>query len=137
MTESNSIGLIGDRLAVRELLDAYSDAINRRDVDSYASCWADDAVWCFRGGRVVGRESILATWTKAMAGFDDVWFSAFPGHMAIDGDTGAMLTHTFEYLAPAGGPPRLQAGVYEDRIVRAGAGWKFAERRFTSKEMKL
>lgn len=72
-----------------------------------------------------------------MAGFDSVWFSAFPGMIAVDGDVATMTTHTFEYLAAAGAAPRLQSGIYNDRVVRTEAGWRFAERAFTPKEMKL
>lgn len=131
------IGPQADRLALRELLDRYSDAVNRRDRDSWAGCWSSDAIWRFRGGEVVGRDAIVSTWMKAMDGFDAVWFNAFPGSIRIDGDAGTMTTHTFEYLLPGGGAPRLQSGLYEDRLVRVADGWQFAERSFTPKEMTL
>lgn len=131
------IGPEADRLALRELLDRYSDAVNRSDGDAWAQCWSEGATWRFRGGNVVGREAILATWRTAMDGFDAAWFSAFPGSVRIDGDTAIMTTHTFEYLSPKGGKPRLQSGLYEDRLVRAADGWQFVERSFTPKEMPL
>jgi uncharacterized protein (TIGR02246 family) len=130
-------GSESDRLALRELLDRYSDAVNRLDAEAWSATWADNASWVFRGGKVEGREAIVATWTKAMAGFDSVWFSAFPGMIAVDGDVAAMTTHTFEYLSATGAAPRLQSGIYNDRVVRTDAGWRFAERAFTPKEMKL
>ncbi|SFS10509.1 nuclear transport factor 2 family protein [Sphingomonas jatrophae] len=126
-----------DRLALRELLDRYSDAVNRMDADAWGATWADDAVWRFRGGEVQGREAIVATWRKAMAGFDAVWFSAFPGAVEVSGDAATLRTHTFEYLHPAAGPPRLQSGTYLDRALRTPDGWRFVERAFTPKEMKL
>lgn len=130
-------GPIADRLALRELLDSYSDAVNRLDADAWAATWSDDARWLFRGSEVIGREAIVATWRDAMARFDAVWFSAFPGMIDIDGDEATMRSHTLEYLAPAGAAPKLQYGIYEDRAVRAGEGWRFAVRAFTPREIKL
>ncbi|WP_439534416.1 nuclear transport factor 2 family protein [Polymorphobacter sp.] len=130
-------GPIEDRLALRELIDRYSDAVIHKDAMAWGATWSDDATWRFRGGEIEGREAIVATWTRAMAGFDSVWFSAFPGRIEISGDTAVMLTHTFEYLMPAGGPPRLQSGLYNDRAIRTADGWRFAERSFASREMKL
>lgn len=126
-----------DRLALRELIDRYSDAVIRQDVAAWGATWADDATWLFRGGEVSGRAAIVATWSKAMAGFESVWFSAFPGRIAVSADSAEMLTHTFEHLVPAGGPPRLQSGQYDDRCVRTADGWRFARRSFTPRGMKI
>jgi uncharacterized protein (TIGR02246 family) len=125
-----------DRLALRELIDRYSDAVIRQDADAWAATWADDSTWVIRGNKITGRPAILATWRQAMAGFESVWFSAFPGRIAVLQDGAEMLTHTFEHLVPTGGPPRLQSGQYEDRAVRTAAGWQFAQRSFAPREMK-
>lgn len=126
-----------DRLALRELLDRYSDAVIRRDEAAWGATWAEDGVWRLRGEPVIGREAIVALWSKAMAGYEAVWFSAFPGEIAVTGDTARLRTHTFEYLVPSGGTGRLQSGIYEDRAVRTAEGWRFAERSFSPKEMSL
>lgn len=128
---------LNDRIAIRELLETYSDAIIVRDKDRWAATWADDATWRFRTGEVHGRAQIVATWEKAMSGFDSVWFMAYPGMIEIDGDTATVRTHTFEHLAPSGGTPRLQAGIYEDKLVRTSDGWRFFERSFEPKELSL
>jgi uncharacterized protein (TIGR02246 family) len=126
-----------DRLAIRELIDSYSDAVIRRDAAAWAATWTEDAVWRVRGGEAVGRAAIVERWTQAMAGFDSVWFAAFAGSIAIAGDEARLVTHTLEHLVPTGGNGRLQSGIYEDRAVRTGAGWRFAERSFTPREMSL
>lgn len=125
-----------DRLAIRELVDRYSDAINRLDATAWESCWAADAVWKFRGREVEGREAIVSTWRGAMASFQKVWFMAFPGQIVVHADSAEMRTHTFEYLVDASGTARLQNGLYEDRLVR-GEGWQFIERIFSPQEMPL
>ena len=126
-----------DRLALRELIDSYSDAVIRQDADAWAATWAEDAAWVFRGGEVSGREAIVATWRKAMAGFESVWFMATPGSMAIDGDTAEFVTHTLEHLVPSGGTPKLQSGIYRDQARRTADGWRFTRRDFSPKELAL
>jgi len=125
-----------DRLAIRELVDRYSDAVNRLDEAAWQSCWASDAVWTFRGRAIEGRDAIVATWRGAMQSFQKVWFMAFPGMIAVDGEHATMRVHTFEYLVDADGTPRLQGGLYLDRLVRRD-GWQFTERQFTPQEMPL
>jgi uncharacterized protein (TIGR02246 family) len=126
-----------DRLQIRELIDSYSDAVMRRDADAWGATWAEDGIWHFRTGPVVGRADIVARWTSAMAGLRAVLFMAFPGSIQIDGDHAAIITHTFEHLEPTQGPPRFQAGIYNDKARRTDAGWRFAERSFAPREIRL
>lgn len=131
------IGPEEDRLALRELIDRYSDAVIRQDGAAWAETWAEDAVWCFRGSRVAGRDAILSTWLEAMAGFESVWFMAAPGSIIVTGDTAEMVTHTFEYLVASGFSPKLQSGLYRDQARRNAGGWCFASRDFTPRELSL
>ena len=34
-----------DRLAIRELVDSYGDAVYRHDAQAWGANWAEDAVW--------------------------------------------------------------------------------------------
>ena len=38
-------GPLEDRLAIRELIDAYADATMLRDAQAWGGLWAEDAVW--------------------------------------------------------------------------------------------
>lgn len=125
------------RVGIDALVATYSDAVNRRDADAWIACWAPDAVWRFHGKELVGREAILTTWRRAMDSFQHAWFMAFVGHVALDGDMASLRTHTFEYLHPAGAAPRLQSGLYEDRVTRIDGRWAFAMRTFSSQELPL
>jgi ketosteroid isomerase-like protein len=126
-----------DRLQLRELVDRYSDAVARIDAQAWRETWTEDAQWHFHGESICGRARIVETWTHAMASFQTLMFLAQPGSMIISGDTADMVTHTFEYLAPVEGPPRLQAGIYRDKAIRGGTEWRFAERYFSSRELRL
>ncbi|WP_156681012.1 nuclear transport factor 2 family protein [Sphingomonas profundi] len=127
----------GDRLSIRELIDSYSDAVMRGDADAWGATWAEDGIWQFRSGTISGRAAIVETWTKAMTGFRSVVFMAFPGSIALAGDTATIVTHTFEHLDPVEGAPRFQAGIYQDVARRTADGWRFARRTFTSREIHL
>jgi ketosteroid isomerase-like protein len=125
-----------DRLALRELVDRYSDAVMRLDADAWIATWADNAEWTFRGGTVQGRDVILKTWKKAMSDFTGVLFMSQLGAIEVEGDNARMITHTFEHLVAADGTVRLQAGLYNDEAIRED-GWRFVRRSFSARELKL
>lgn len=125
-----------DRLMIRELIDSYGDAVARRDGDAWSACWDTDAVWRIGGREICGRSAILSTWIGAMASYSDLVFLAFPGAITVEGDQASVRTHTYEHLIPVNGESRIQAGVYEDRVVRRDGRWYFLNRSFTSREIK-
>lgn len=125
-----------DRLMIRELIDSYGDAVARRDADAWGACWAEEAVWRFAGREVSGRDAIVSTWHGAMAQYAAIAFMAFPGAIEVEGDSATLRTHTFEHLVPVDGPVRVQAGIYEDRLVRRGGRWLFAQRSFNPREIR-
>ncbi len=121
---------VADDAAIRTLIDAYSDAVFRRDSVDWGACWAEDSRWFLMGQEVVGRDAIVALWTQAMAGFAFVAFFAQPGVISVDGDraTGRVWTH--EVLEMPDGSISRPVGRYDDVYVHAADGWRFAERRY-------
>lgn len=117
-------------LAIRQLVEAYADAVLRRDADDWAACWADDAVWELLDMRVESRAAIRALWEQAMSGFTFVGFFVQPGPLAIDGDHAQGRVWTHELLVHADGARRQTVGRYDDSYVRTPEGWRFATRRF-------
>jgi uncharacterized protein (TIGR02246 family) len=124
-----------DRLLIRELIDMYSDAVARRDAQAWSATWAEDAVWRISGRELQGREAIVAAWHGAMDRYAALAFVAFPGAITVEGDRAQLRTHTLEHLVPVDGPKRVQAGIYEDELVRYEDRWLFASRTFTSREI--
>lgn len=121
----------GDDAAIRALIEAYSDAVFRRDAGDWGACWAEDGCWFLMGQEVVGRAAIVALWEQAMAGFTFVAFFAQPGPIAIDGDRAHARVWTHEVLEGADGTQSRPVGRYDDHYVRTTEGWRFAERRYT------
>jgi uncharacterized protein (TIGR02246 family) len=120
-----------DRLAIRELLDAYGDAVCRHDADAWVATWAPQGRWLIRGATITGHEALRTTWVRAMAAYRFVSFAANPGAMVVAGDTAQLRVQTTEWLVPGDGPARLQHGTYEDLLVRLSGRWLFAQRSFT------
>ena len=125
-----------DRLAIRELLDAYGDAVCRHDADGWAMNWATDAQWSIRGDQIHGREAIRAYWVKAMAAYRFISFSSYPGDIQFHGDRARVRVQTTEWLTPVDGRPRRQHGTYQDKLVKIDGRWYFAHRSFTVNEMQ-
>jgi uncharacterized protein (TIGR02246 family) len=119
-----------DALAIRLLLEAYADAVFRRDPEAWGGTWAENGVWSVLGAEFSGREAIVAAWRQAMAGFPVAAFFCQPGVIRIDGDRASGRSYTHEVLKTADGGVRRVVGAYDDVFVRRAGRWRFAARRF-------
>lgn len=118
-----------EKLAIRELVEAYNDAVMRFDGDDWSATWTEDAVWALPGaGEIRGREAILAVWKSAMADFTFVGFFASAGAIEIDGDHGTGRWWQQESLHYESGLKRAITGRYEDDYRRVEGRWRFQRR---------
>ena len=57
-------GPLEDRIAIRELLETYADAVCHVDAEGWGATWAEDGTWEMpdypQFGRVSGRQNIVA-----------------------------------------------------------------------------
>jgi len=119
-----------DRLAIRERIEAYSDAVFRHDAEDWIDCWAEDGVWRLPGTEVSGKANIKAAWIGAMGGFAMAGFFANPGAIEIDGDRAKVRVYTQEILALKAGGIRKIVGAYDDELVKQDDAWRFTSRRY-------
>jgi ketosteroid isomerase-like protein len=124
-------GPVEDRLALRELHDAYGDAVFRFDAEAWGANWAEDAVWNLMGQDIVGRDAIVGLWKQAMGQFSQVSFFSQPATFDVSGDQARGRVYTSEVLTTTGGDTRRVVGVYEDQYVKSGGRWLFASRRYS------
>ncbi len=123
-------GPLEDRIALRDLLDSYADAVCRHDAAAWAATWADDCQWELPGfGAFSGKAAVIDTWTAAMQGFPGLVFQAWPGAMRIDGDGATMRSYTAETYR-RGGVIHRDLGEYDDQCARIDGRWYFVSRRF-------
>ncbi|WP_397605957.1 nuclear transport factor 2 family protein [Sphingorhabdus sp.] len=129
-------GPIEDRLAIRELLDSYSDAVIRRDQILWSSCWAMNASWHLGSQIIVGRDAILSHWidmkanSRGIKGSYTRAFFNFPGAVNIDGDKAQGWSYTNELLVDDENMTYHLNGMYSDLYVRENGQWVFEERVF-------
>ena len=122
-----------DRLAIREFLDAYADAVTRCDAAAWGATWAEDGEWSLPDypeiGTTSGRIAIVAMWTKAMKAYPGIMFRAWPGSIEIDGGVAKMRSYTAEVYDREGQTLR-DRGAYEDVCVKRDGRWLFKSRSF-------
>ena len=126
-------GAMEDRLAIRERIESYSDAVFRRDADAWIANWTEDGVWHLPGLGLdlTGRPAIRATWEQVMSTFAMAGFFAVPGAIEIDNDTATARSYTQEILvAKDGGGVRKIVGAYDDTLVKRDGQWLFARRAY-------
>ena len=91
-------GSTDDRLAIRERMEAYADAVFRRDAEAWIAGWAEDASWSLMGMTLTGRDTIRTTWEGAMAAFPLAAFFTQPGAIEVSGDRATARSFTQEVL---------------------------------------
>ena len=125
-----SQGPLEDRLAIRELVESYNDAVMRFDGEAWAENWRDDATWVLpgTGDGLTGKDTFFAAWQSAMAGFEFVGFFASAGPIIIEGDNATGTWYQQEFLHEKGGAKRTITGKYSDTYVKVDGRWYFQKR---------
>jgi uncharacterized protein (TIGR02246 family) len=124
-----SSGPVEDRLAIRELVESYNDAVMRFDADAWASNWTEDATWTLPGmGDVKGRDACVGLWKQLMGSFEFVGFFASAGPIVVDGDRAHGTWYQQEFLHQKDGAKRAVTGRYEDDYVKRNGRWLIAKR---------
>ncbi len=124
-----SSGPLEDRIAIRELIESYNDAVMRFDGDAWAENWRDDAAWSLPGvGEIKGKENFFPVWQQAMSGFSFVGFFASAGPISVDGDTAQGTWYQQEFLHQKDGVKRVVTGRYEDDYIKIDGRWYFQKR---------
>jgi len=122
-----------DRLAIRELLEAYADAVTRCDATDWGACWSEDGAWEMPDYPEFppqkGRTAIVGLWVEAMKSYPGIMFEAWPGSIEVTGDTASVRSYTSEVYDQNGITMR-DRGVYEDSCVKVDGTWLFSKRIF-------
>ena len=124
---------VADRLAIRELIDRYNDAVNHRDWSSLRDLFASDAVWevappiglHFEGSQAiadgiewsVGRQEVLVQSSSSIV-------------IEMQSSERATVRSTLvEFGRPkASGVGIHAAGTYYDELTQENGAWRFKRR---------
>ncbi len=120
-----------DELAIRHLIAAYADAVNRKDEKLWASTWSKTGAWTLPGTAVEGREAVVELWRGAMGGFDHALQVVYQGTIEIEGDQATGRWYLTEFLQPKGSDKDIMAvGTYADEYIREDGEWRFKSRAY-------
>jgi len=120
-----------DELAVRSLVAAYTDAVNRRDAEGMAAVFIADGVIEKPGfgDPVRGVEKILKRYRRLQRERDFLCQLINSGIVEVDGDKATARWWFTELKKPVGSDDWLYLiGVYQDESVRTPEGWRLARR---------
>ena len=133
--------LADDRLAIRELLDAYAHHADRKQAAAQAALFTNDAVIeVFMGEPVEGstpvqvlhgRTAIEAAFAAALRPYDLTTHFNGQSTVRIDGDEASNDSHTLahHFWQENGQRMLLVMGIrYRDRLVRQQGSWLFEQR---------
>lgn len=123
-------GPLEDRIAIRELIENYADAVFQRDEAAWAAAWAENSSWDLGGMEVKGKANIVALWRQAMAGFPFAAFVATPGAINVSGDQATARVYATEVLGLPDGQTRRIIGQYDDTLVKENGHWLFRRRAY-------
>ncbi|MFM5906958.1 MAG: YybH family protein [Novosphingobium sp.] len=116
--------------ALRQLHARYTDAVWRKDADSFAACFAPDGEWRISGMVMRGQDEIRETIARILARMHRVLFTY--GDPVIDRVDGALVCRAMvnERVAWADGKTNISIGRYYERLTEAGGRLCFAWRLF-------
>ncbi|MEM7002244.1 MAG: nuclear transport factor 2 family protein [Pseudomonadota bacterium] len=131
-----STGAIEDRLAIRELIESYNDAVMRFDEAAWAENWTEDATWNTGQGDLTGKGVFVPVWREAMSNFSFVGFFASAGPIIVEGDTAHGTWYQQEFLHQKAGGKMNITGRYEDDYVKRDGRWYFQKRIYSILNME-
>ena len=128
---SQSISKIEEQMALKRLVDTFSNLADVKDVEAQMTLFTDDAeVHSKSGDRVSvmkGKEQIGTAFANYLAQFDVVYHLNGQQTVEIDGDTATGTAYCFVTLI--GNGRKNQSGVrYQDTYVKQNGKWLIKKR---------
>jgi hypothetical protein len=141
MTDHASISAAeaADRLAIRELIDAYAFCADTRDAEGQKALFTDDTHFVvYMAGEgteatddLRGRESLTPVFDNLNT-YDVTMHFNGQSTVGVDGDRATGETYCLAHHVSSDGGRRslmIAALRYQDSFVKANGTWRFAERR--------
>jgi len=122
---------VEDTLNIQQLYARYSDAITRKDPETFGSCWSEDAYWLLLGNEFRGKETIVEAYSNSVAGTDFILHLASAPLIRIDGDMARVRSQIQEILHFSGGGAMIILANYNDKLRKIDGQWLFADRRIS------
>jgi ketosteroid isomerase-like protein len=123
--ESTMNQLVIAESAIRQLHARYADALWRKDPESFADLFAEDAEWKVAGMHMRGRAEIKTSFAKFMRHIDRTLMSFGTPIVEIVPGGATSRTYVTENNKFADGRTASTIGIYYERFVDQGDRWRF------------
>jgi uncharacterized protein (TIGR02246 family) len=121
-------GFDDDKTAIRERLETYADAVTRKDLEAYLTCWTPDGRRTGAGGQCQGTAGLRDHWHGVFGAIEKMAFFVQPASIAVEGDRASVRSYCLEIVDRSDGNCTKLVGEYVDELVRIDDAWLFAHR---------
>jgi uncharacterized protein (TIGR02246 family) len=122
---ADPLALLLAESGIRQLYARYADAVWRKDFDTFADCFTEDAVWKIAGQTARGREAIVALFARSVEPSERVMMRVGIPLIALDGTAATGRTQVSELIKRKNGTAQRTLAVYYDRLAERGGVWRF------------
>jgi len=124
--------MVGERLAIRELLETFMVGCMRADSGIWGSTWAEEASWKIDrlDAPAVGRGNVIAVFEEIIVNIRFVSMNSFPTELAIEGNSASGKAYSQEIIFPKAGGQRILVGCSHDEYIKQNGRWYFLSRHF-------
>jgi hypothetical protein len=138
-TLTTRIAALEDRVAIKELVDTFSNLADTKEVEKQTLLFTEDAtVETIVGGKVVtslrGRAQIGETFGKFLAGFETVYHANGQLTLTLQGDSASGTSYCLVGLVANVEGKKMLTSIqvfYQDAYVLQGGRWLIAKRKST------
>ena len=119
-----------DRLAIRELVEAFAAGAMRIDPDAWGETWAEEGSWMLpsMAEPVKGKANVVAAFREKMAYVKYMSMISFPAELVIEGERARGKAYCRELIYPKEGGQRVVIGCFDDEYVKRNGRWYFLSR---------
>jgi len=121
-------GSADDRLLIRELYGAYSDATCRADGDAWLALWTPDGVRQQDGREVSGHDAPRKFWESIFNVVQQMAFFTEIGSIAVSVESAEVRCYCREIVSLRNGALVKVVGIYDDTLRLVAGEWRFARR---------
>lgn len=126
---------LADKVAIREVLEAYAFGLDERDFAAVEGVFTPDAELDYTSTSAwVGTPAeVIPVIEKTLSNFPVCQHHLTNCRISVDGDTATANTYLWNPLAMEGGANMLLVGGrYDDELVRTDEGWRISKRTFVA-----
>ena len=123
---------LADRLAVQDVMIKYATSCDRRDMEEYGSCFAEDAlITGFGASDFHGRKAWVEYVDKALTRFTGTQHMLGNQRVTLNGDTAKLQTsvQATHFLADRPGTTLTLFATYYDDLVKRDGAWEITNHR--------